>query len=61
MSEKLIWFKSTASASQDSCVEVASLANYGVAVRDSKNKSGPVLHFTAEAWKTFMERIRTES
>lgn len=40
------------------CVEVGS-AVAAVAVRDSKNPDGPVLAFTARAWTTFAERVKT--
>ncbi len=55
------WAKSSHSANEGECVEVATLPDGGRAVRDSKDPDGPVLRFAAEAWETFMERIRTES
>ncbi len=54
------WVKSSYSADQGECVEIATLPDGGRAVRDSKDPSGPVLRFTAEAWKTFMERLKSE-
>ena len=45
------WRKSSFSA--NSCVEVARLAT-GVAVRDSKNPDGPVLHYTEAEWQAFL-------
>lgn len=58
MSENLIWVKSSLSASQDSCVEVAQLSDGSRAVRDSKDPDGPVLRFTAGEWKAFLDGIR---
>ncbi|MBF6093273.1 DUF397 domain-containing protein [Nocardia cyriacigeorgica] len=53
------WFKSTQSGSGDDCVEVAHLATAHVAVRDSKNPTGPALIFTPTAWDAFLTRART--
>ena len=39
------------------CVEVALLDDQ-VAVRDSKDKSGPVLRFTAPEWTAFLGGVR---
>lgn len=55
--EALRWFKSTRSASNGNCVEVAGTVT-GVAVRDSKDPDGPVLRFGAEAWQGFIDHIR---
>jgi hypothetical protein len=46
------WHKSARSG-ENGCVEVAFL-NGQVAVRDSKNKSGPVLVFTDVEWQAFI-------
>ncbi len=62
MSENLIWVKSTYSGSEGgSCVELAAVPDDGIAVRDSKNPTGPVLRFTTEEWASFMDRIRADS
>jgi hypothetical protein len=50
------WRKSTLS-SNNGCVEVA-LAPNEVAVRDSKDRGGPVLHFTAHEWEAFLAGVR---
>lgn len=47
------WRKSTRSQAQGACIEVAFLGN-AVAVRDSKNPTGPTLAFTPIAWATFV-------
>lgn len=59
MSDTLIWIKSTYSGSEGgSCVEIASLPN-GIAVRDSKDPSGPVLRFSAAEWRAFVRKIKS--
>lgn len=48
------WFKSSYSDSQGgNCVEVASCPS-AVHVRDSKDKAGPTLAFSPEAWSAFV-------
>ena len=49
----LAWQKARASATNGQCVEVAPLPGGGVAVRDSKNPQGPMLHFTPTEWAAF--------
>jgi hypothetical protein len=51
-----MWRKSTYSAN-NGCVEVALLSGR-VAVRDSKQPSGPVLAFTPVEWQAFVDAIR---
>jgi hypothetical protein len=51
------WRKSSYSGGQGNCVEVAPLRD-GVAVRDSKNPSGPVLRFGADAWQVFVASVK---
>jgi Domain of unknown function (DUF397) len=48
-----VWRKSTHSSGNGQCVEVAFL-DQTVAMRDSKNKSGPVLLFTPGEWDAFV-------
>lgn len=50
------WRKSTFSGNGESCVEVANAD--GVAVRDTTNRDGGTLSFTAAAWQAFLETIR---
>ncbi|WP_280234647.1 DUF397 domain-containing protein [Nocardia cyriacigeorgica] len=52
------WFKSSRSSGESECVEVAHLTHAHVAVRDSKNPTGPALVFTPTAWDTFTTSIR---
>ncbi|MFD8533099.1 DUF397 domain-containing protein [Streptosporangium canum] len=54
-----LWRKSSYSGgSSDNCVEVATDFSGVVAVRDSKDPSGPVLTFTPAAWRDFLKGIR---
>jgi hypothetical protein len=50
------WHKSTYS-SANGCVEVAFVDSH-VAVRDSKDRRGPVLLFTPHEWTAFLAGIR---
>lgn len=50
---KIQWRKSSASAGNGQCVEAAPVGG-GVAVRDSKDPTGPVLRFTPEEWQVFL-------
>ena len=47
------WRKS-AHSTIDTCVEVAS----GVAVRDTKDREGPVLTFSGAAWRAFTAGLK---
>jgi Domain of unknown function (DUF397) len=51
------WRKSTRSGN-NGCVEVAFVEDR-VAVRDSKDRGGPVLVFTAHEWEAFVGGVRT--
>ncbi len=48
------WQKSTHSGGNGACVEVASPATEIIAVRDSKDPSGPSLAFSPESWNSFI-------
>ena len=52
------WVKSSLSFSNGNCVEVASLSNGGVAVRNSRDPEGPVLRFTPDEWHAFLGGAR---
>ena len=52
-----IWRKSSYSGDNGGeCVEVATAE--AVLVRDTADRSGPVLTFTADAWRAFIATIR---
>lgn len=48
----LKWRKATASQGYANCVEVAKLGS-SIAVRDSKDRNGPILVFDATDWAGF--------
>ena len=54
--ESLTWTKSRASGNSG-CVEV-STDGAAVLVRDSKDKGGPILTFTAHEWEVFLVGVR---
>ncbi|HXD24362.1 MAG TPA: DUF397 domain-containing protein [Propionibacteriaceae bacterium] len=57
MSEEVsTWRKASASGSTG-CIEVTSLADGGIAVRDSKKPAGPVLSFSRHEWLSFLAGI----
>lgn len=51
------WRRSSRSASAGYCVEVAAL-NTGVAVRDSKDPTGPMLLFTGREWQAYVDSVK---
>ncbi|WP_432925174.1 DUF397 domain-containing protein [Microbispora sp. CA-135349] len=53
-----IWRKSSFSGSGNNCVEVATNVPGLVAVRDSKDRSGPVLAFTPSEWSAFIAGVK---
>jgi hypothetical protein len=54
-----IWRKSTRSdGNGGNCVEVAGNLSGIVAVRDSKDRSGPALIFTRDEWTAFVGGVK---
>jgi hypothetical protein len=52
----MIWRKSSFSVNGDACVEVG-WRKVAVAVRDSKNTSGPSLAFSTSQWRFFARAV----
>jgi hypothetical protein len=52
------WKKSSLSMNDGNCVEVASLGGGHIGVRDSKDRTGPVLRFTPDEWTAFLWGVR---
>jgi hypothetical protein len=56
---RLAWRKALRSSGDGACVEVAPAAG-SVAVRDSKDCTGPMLRFDATAWRVFLARVKSD-
>jgi len=52
-----IWFKSSRSAGDGSCVNIA-FAGQKILVRDSKDKAGPYLRFDRSKWQRFIGEVK---
>lgn len=55
--DSLDWRVSSYTGSEGNCVEVAT-ASRSVHVRDTKDRSGPALAFTAPEWHTFLTDVK---
>jgi hypothetical protein len=53
----LTWTKSSYSV-QNACVEVAVLSDGGRAVRDSKDRQGPIHRYTRDEWAAFVAGVK---
>jgi uncharacterized protein DUF397 len=51
------WRKSTYSGGQANCVEVGNATSL-IKVRDTKDRQGPVLTVTADAWRRLTAEIK---
>ena len=51
------WFKSSYSGNGD-CIEIIFQLGGGVLIRDTKDRTGPVLAFTEEEWRAFIAGVR---
>jgi hypothetical protein len=54
----LRWRKSSQSAQNGACVELAALPDGRVGVRDSKDPGGPVLTFTRPEFRAWLHGVR---
>jgi len=52
------WVKSSLSFSNGNCVEVASLTDGEIGVRNSRDAEGAVLRFTPDEWHAFLGGVR---
>jgi hypothetical protein len=52
-----VWRKSRRSGQNGDCVEIATVAGT-IAVRDSKQPSGPTLTFSLNDWRAFADQIK---
>ena len=48
------WVKSSLSFANGNCVEVASLPDGTIGLRNSRDSEGPVLRFTPDEWHAFL-------
>ncbi|MEU8268206.1 DUF397 domain-containing protein [Sphaerisporangium sp. NPDC049002] len=58
-SGELHWFKARASTSGNGCVEIAHLADGGVAVRHSRKPDAEVIRYTAFEWDCFLDGVKS--
>jgi len=59
--DEVTWRKSSYSGSNGgNCIEVATLLDDGLAVRDSKDPHGPNLAFSPAEWRTFIASVKKD-
>jgi hypothetical protein len=56
--DQALWRKARISVGNGACVEIAPAAG-SVMVRDSMDRVGPVLRYTARAWHSFITDAKT--
>jgi Domain of unknown function (DUF397) len=54
------WKKSSYSAANGNCVEVARLGTGYIGVRDSKNTALPAVGFSPASWRTFISDMKRD-
>jgi Domain of unknown function (DUF397) len=54
---ELSWRKASRSVGDGECIEVSSALGH-VSVRDSKNPDGPVLSYSADAFRAFVDATK---
>ncbi len=52
------WTKSSLSAANGNCVEVADLSGESIKVRNSRDAKGAILRFTPAEWDAFLGGVR---
>lgn len=55
------WRKSTRSNGSGECVEMAADLDGLVGLRDSKDRSGPVLTFSPARWAAFVQGLKSDN
>ncbi|MFI2714209.1 DUF397 domain-containing protein [Micromonospora sp. NPDC018662] len=53
------WFKSSRSSNNANCIEVRCVGGT-VDVRDTKDRTGPVLAFDGRSWASFVAALKAE-
>lgn len=57
---KKVWVKSSYSGgSGGNCLEVSGSQRGRMLVRDTQDRSGPMLSFTVDAWKAFAKELKS--
>jgi hypothetical protein len=56
----ILWKKSSYSAANGDCVQVAQLANDRIGVRDSKSTSELSFSVTLAGWRTFVRQVKRD-